>query len=86
MVHKLTLEVPEEVYQPLAQAALQTGASPEALAVEWLAAVSRQAAHDPVEQFIGTIHGQVPDWADQHDKHLGQALKDQLSGDNAAGG
>lgn len=77
MGRTLTLKVPEEVYEPLAQAAERTGSTPEALAIEWLAAVSRHAARDPLENFIGALRSDVPDWADQHDKYLGQALLDQ---------
>ena len=74
MSHELVLNVPDEVYNPLADTAKKTGATPEGLAVEWLTAVSRHAARDPVEKFIGAIHGGIPDWARQHDKYLGEAL------------
>lgn len=74
MAHQLILEVPEEVYAPLADAARRSGATPEGLAVAWLTAASRLAAQDPVEPFIGAFRSDVPDWADQHDKYLGQGL------------
>jgi len=72
MGHKLLLEVPEEVFEPLTSMAMRRGASPEELAVEWLLEFSRQAAGDPLDKFIGTIRSSVPDWTDQHDKYLGQ--------------
>ncbi len=74
MSHKLILDVPNEVYDPLADTAKRSGATPEELAVAWLAAASRQAATDPVEQFIGAIPSRTGDWTDQHDKYLGAAL------------
>ncbi len=30
-------------------------------------------ALDPIEHFIGAFSGNVPNWAAEHDKHLGQA-------------
>jgi hypothetical protein len=38
-----------------------------------------------VENFIGAFRGSVPDWADQHDKHLGQGLLKQLRGEDRVG-
>jgi hypothetical protein len=50
MSHKLALEVPNEVYGSLADTAKRTGATPEELAVKWLAAaaVPGAAAKEPV--------------------------------------
>ncbi len=85
MTHRLILEVPEEVYQPLSNIAQRTGATPEKLAIEWLTAVSYHAARDPVEGLIGGFRSNVPGWADQHDKHLGEELEKQLRGKPNAG-
>jgi hypothetical protein len=79
MSHKLTLELPDEVYAPLAETAAQVGASPEQLAVEWLAAQGRGVS-DPIEPFIGAIRTDVPNWADRHDELLGAALAAQRLG------
>jgi hypothetical protein len=79
MGRTLTLKLPEEVYQPLAQTAERTGTTPAQLAVEWLAAASRQATGDPLEPFIGALRTGVPDWPDQHDQYLGQALREPTS-------
>ncbi len=78
MRHTLTLEVPEDVYEPLVETARQRGSTPEALAVEWLVAAIRHAINDPVEQFIGAFRSGIPDWADQHDKYLGRALMESM--------
>ena len=43
MTHQLILDVPNEVFDPLAANAKHAGATPEQLAVDWLAAMSRQA-------------------------------------------
>jgi hypothetical protein len=74
MSHQLILDVPNEVYDPLARTAKQTGATPEQLAIDWLVAISRHAANDPVEKWIGALPGNVSDWTDQPDKYLGDAL------------
>lgn len=75
MTHSLVLEVPEDVYLPLAKSAEAAGQKVEQLAVELLAAVARPVADDPVEKFIGAIRSDVPDWADAHDKYIGQSLR-----------
>jgi len=80
MGHTLTLDVPEDVYEPLAKTAKQRGSTPEELAVEWLMTAIHHALNDPVENFIGAFSSSVPDWADQHDAYLGQAVMDQNDG------
>lgn len=74
MSHQITLDLPNEIFGPLAEAAKSTGATPEKLAVDWLAAVSYHAARDPLEKHIGAMASDVPDWADNHDRYLGQGL------------
>ena len=74
MTHQLILEVPNEIYDPLAETAKSKGATPEHLALDWLAAMSYHASRDPMEKFIGSMPGDTPDWADQHDKYLGDEL------------
>jgi hypothetical protein len=74
MDHTLVLEVPEEIYQSLVQAAKQKGQSLEQVALYCLTSASEHLSDDPVEPFIGSLRSDVPDWADQHDRHLGRAL------------
>jgi predicted transcriptional regulator len=74
MGYKLTLELPDEVYQSLVRRAKETSQSPDAFAAEVLAAVTRQAEEDPLEQFIGAFDSRGSDWADRHDQHLGEAM------------
>lgn len=73
MTHALILEIPEEVYEPLLKKATQIGQTPEDLAVQWLVTVAQQLTDDPLEKFIGIFQSDVPDWADEHDKYIGQA-------------
>ncbi len=78
--HALLLELPEEIYQPLVKTAQQSGHTPEELVTIWLTTVVRQTLQDPLEQFIGAFHSQVPDWADEHDMYLRQELFEQMHG------
>jgi len=78
MGYTLMLEVPEDIYEPLVQTAKRTGRPPEELAVEWLVAAVRDAMNDPIENFIGAFSSNTPDWADQHDKYIGQTLMGQI--------
>jgi hypothetical protein len=43
------------------------------------------AAIDPVEQFIGALPSDVPDWANEHDKYLGQTQANQMKINNGKG-
>jgi hypothetical protein len=81
MGHTLVLELPEEVYEPLAKTADQSGKSPEEIAVHWLVTAARQSSDDPVEKFIGALSSTVPDWADQHDKYIGRAIMQETKGE-----
>ena len=74
MSHTLVVNIPDEVYQPLAESAKRAGVEAECVAAAWLAAHSLHAANDPLEGFIGAIPTSVADWADRHDDYLGQSL------------
>jgi len=85
MDHKLMLEVPEEVYEPLLKAAEQTGQAPEALALRWLAQAIRRTVDDPLEPFIGAFASGGSDWADRHDRYLGEAALDTAKNSEGEG-
>jgi len=78
MEHTLTIELSDEIYEPLTKTAEETGKTPEELAVAWLLLAIRYVLKDPLEEFIGAFHSDVADWADQHDKYLGQALIEEM--------
>jgi hypothetical protein len=80
MSHTLTLDVPESVYRSLIQKAGEAGQPPEVLAVKLLATATHSEAGDPLEEFIGAFNSQGIDWADHHDAHLGNALKETMKG------
>lgn len=74
MSYSLTIEVPDNIYEPLKKTAEQSGQSPEALATQWLAIAVQHLKEDPLEQFIGGLRSQGVDWADRHDEYLGKAV------------
>jgi hypothetical protein len=78
MNHILNLELPEDIYQSLMKKAKQTGCSPDELAIECLKLALLKIANDPIEKFIGTVHSDIPDWADEHDKYLGKTLMEEM--------
>jgi hypothetical protein len=66
MSHPLTIQIPEELYQPLIDAAAQMGQTPEEVALRWLSEVAQPITDDPIEQFIGAIPSHLPGWTTQH--------------------
>lgn len=78
MSHVLQLELPEEIYKPLVKNAKQKGRSPEEIAIEYLKSILSKLEDDPIEKFIGAFQSDIPDWADQHDKYLGQAQIEKM--------
>lgn len=78
MSHTLTIEVPDNVYEPLRRAAAQSGQSPEAFITQWVSLAVQQQIDDPLEQFIGSLRSQGADWADRHDQYLGKAVADTM--------
>jgi hypothetical protein len=81
MNRTIQLEIPEEVYASLVEAAEKAGQQPEAMAVKWLAeAAQRGDLYDPLEQFIGAFASppEASDWATNHDRYLGRNLHGDL--------
>jgi hypothetical protein len=76
MAQTITLEVPQDVYDSLVKQAEEVGQPPEKVAVDWLTATVHWRVSDPLANFIGALHSDIPDWADNHDYYIGQALLD----------
>lgn len=72
MAHTLQLDVPDDIYESLVKLGEQTGQRPESVALEQLITATQHLADDPLEHFIGAFPSDIPDWADQHDKYIGQ--------------
>jgi len=70
-MHKLVLDLPEDVYEALVKTAEQTGQSVEDVAVHWLAAATKRIDGD---QFEGANNGSPLDWAHEHGLFPGRSL------------
>jgi hypothetical protein len=79
MTHKLTLEISDEVYQPLWQKAQATGQTVEAVVQSCLAESLRSGEPGSrLRRWAGSWASNVPDAAHRHDEYLGQALYEEL--------
>ncbi|MGK7927948.1 MAG: hypothetical protein AB4290_22370 [Spirulina sp.] len=76
MSQVLTLQIPEEIYQPLLEIAQRNGKTPEEFTIQWLASSLQDFANDPVESFIGSVNSEMGDWTNQCDRYLSQNLLD----------
>ena len=82
MTHSITLELPETVYKKLVEKASKNGKRVEEFAVDQLSNGDSGVIDDPFEKFIGSIHSDIPDWADNHDKYIGEQLMREMRGEN----
>jgi hypothetical protein len=81
MTHQLTLEIPEEVYQPLLQQARASGQTIEEVVQACLAtSVQGAAPGSRLRRWAGAFASGVTDAATRHHEYLGQALDDELQG------
>lgn len=74
MSQTLTLQIPEEMYRPLVEAAKRRGQSPEEFMLQSLMMSIQHFAEDPFEASIGSVQSNIPDWTEQHDRYLGENL------------
>lgn len=70
----LTLQIPEDLYQPLVEIAQRRGQSPEEFTLQWLKASIQHFTDDPLEALIGSVQSNIPDWTEHHDRYLGENL------------
>jgi hypothetical protein len=82
MTHSLLLEVPESIYQPIVEEAEAEGRKVEEIALERLAVKKLKPAADPLDEFVGAFRSDVPDWANNHDKYLGENLLREMRDEN----
>lgn len=74
MGHQLVIDIPEEIYLSLEEKARREGTTPEELAKQWIAAAAAAGGEDPLERLFGSIQGRISDWAQDHDRYLGEAI------------
>ena len=78
MTHSIVLEVPENIYKPLAEEAETKGRKIEEIALERLAKDEPKQIADPLDKFVGAFRSDVPDWAENHDEYIGKELAKDL--------
>jgi hypothetical protein len=85
MIHPLTLEVPDEIYQHLLRRAQELGQTVEAVASSCLAqSVQGEMPGSRLRRWAGAYASGIPDAASRHHDHLGQALHDEMQGNGDA--
>jgi hypothetical protein len=81
MTHQITIELPDEVYQPLVQRAQATGDSVEKLAGDVLAeSVQMEVPGSRLRKWAGAFSSGITDAATRHHEYLGDALAEELRG------
>jgi hypothetical protein len=74
MTHSVTLNIPDNLYYPLLERANKMGLKPEELMIEYLQTILKKTESDPLEEFIGALDSEIPDWTENHDLYLGKSL------------
>jgi hypothetical protein len=78
MNRTLHLEVSEDIYASLVEAAEKAGQQPEAVAVQMLTdAFNNHKSDDPFAPFIGAIA--TDKWADRHDELFGRHIVEEMT-------
>lgn len=89
MVKTFTITVPDDLEQALTAQAERLNKSPEEIVLQLLSqqliallqANSAQSVEtDPLLRLIGSLNIDVPDLAENHDDYIGQALNQELKG------
>jgi|GEM_PF-471367 len=78
MAHTITLEVPQDVYNSLLAAAKEAGESPEEVALHYIVEAIQPLTHDPLDDIIGAISSDIPDWGERHDYYIGQTIMESM--------
>jgi hypothetical protein len=74
----LTIEVSDELWECLRQAAVREDKTPEVVAAEYLAYLTPKLPAGAVRRWAGAWASNVPDASLRHDDYLGEALHQQL--------
>jgi hypothetical protein len=84
MNHTLTIELPEEVFEPLEKRSVERGIRPQELVLTWVRQQieAEETAYpvtletDPLARFIGAFDSGLPDLARRHDEYLAEAYQE----------
>ncbi len=69
-MNSLTLQLPNHLDESLKKSANQAGTSPEAIATQWLENTINNLDDDPIQEFMGFIHSDIPDWRKNRDRYI----------------
>lgn len=75
MATALTLQIPDNVYEPLLKRANQIGQTPEKIVTEWIENAIKCLTNDPLLQLAGVFESDVTDVSERHDEYIGQSLR-----------
>lgn len=78
-MHMLTLELPDDVYEPLLHQAQRSASTPEALLTQWAMKAVQPVPEDPLLKLLGSVEGDVRDVSARHDEYLGRSLQTDTS-------
>jgi hypothetical protein len=71
----LTLQIRDDVYEPLLKKANQIGQTPEQIAIEWIENQIKTLTDDPLLQLAGIFESKITNVSDRHDEYIGQSLR-----------
>jgi hypothetical protein len=81
MSHQITLNLPDDIYQPLLEKAQGSGKTLEALVSEYIVQIFHsKPGYGRVRRWAGALTSDVPDAGTRHDEYLGEALLEELRG------
>lgn len=76
MAQTLTLNLPGTVFDTLTTTAKRAGLSVEDVAIDWVEQVANKSIEDSLLQLAGVLESHVEDVGTQHDKFLGEQLRE----------
>lgn len=71
----LTLEIPDQIYQPLLKKASKRGKPVNQILIEYLGEVLKDEPDDPLLQLVGAFSCESQDIGTNHDFYIGQELR-----------
>jgi hypothetical protein len=74
MGRPITIELPDDVYEPLSRVALEEGRRPEEVASDWLKLAAQREVDDPLLKLLGSLESDASDLGERHDHYLSEGL------------
>jgi hypothetical protein len=74
MGRPITIDVPDDVYEPLSRVATAEGRRPEEVASDWLKLAAQREVDDPLLRLLGSLESDTLDLSERHDHYLSEGL------------